>query len=81
MKITNAVKNKEGRNSKTKIGAVLIAAGPVLVTVGSIITGDMQLLDGIIRLSTQVGAVLAVFGIRDLPILNQLQKLDTKKKK
>ena len=81
MKITNALKNKEGKKSKTKIGALLIAAGPVIATVGNLIVGNISAFEGIVQLSTEVGAVFAVFGIRDLPILNQLQKFNTKKKK
>lgn len=57
--------------SKTKIGAVLIGAGAVLGTLGGILTGSIDYATGLMALLTEVGVVLAVFGIRDWPIVNK----------
>lgn len=65
-----ATQNKSWYKSKTKLGAVLIGAGPILVTLGSMITGDLSWVEGLKFLAPQVGIVLGVFGIRDLPIIN-----------
>ena len=57
--------------SKTKIGTLLIGIGPVLVTIGGMLTGNINLVSGMSALSVEAGAVLAVFGIRDLPFVNK----------
>lgn len=62
---------KKWYQSKTKIGTLLIALGPVLLTVGGLLTGNIQLVNGLTALSTEIGAVLAVFGLRDLPFVNK----------
>ena len=62
---------KKWYQSKTKIGTLLIAAGPLLITIGGMLTGSINLVSGMSALSVEVGAVLAVFGIRDLPFINK----------
>lgn len=62
--------NKKWYQSKTKMGAVLIAAGPVLVTLGGLLQGG-DLSAGVFQLLAEVGVVLAIFGIRDLPFVNK----------
>ena len=57
--------------SKTKIGTLLIAVGPVLATIGGILTGSIDLMSGISVLSVEVGIVYAALGIRDLPFINK----------
>ena len=57
--------------SKTKIGTLLIAVGPVLATIGGLLTGSINLVSGLSALSVEVGAVCAILGIRDLPFINR----------
>ena len=57
--------------SKTKLGAVLIGAGAVLGTVGAYLTGNIVFFDALKLVLIEVGAVLAVFGVRDWPIINR----------
>ena len=57
--------------SNTKRAALLIALGPVLVTLGGMLGGDVSMTSGMIQLSTEIGIVLGVFGIRDLPFVNK----------
>ncbi len=59
--------------SKTKQGLILIAAGPILVTVGSIFTGSTDFVSGIQALVVQAGLLLGAFGIRDLPFINRVK--------
>jgi len=62
---------KKWYKSKTKIGTLLITAGPILITLGGLLTGTINLVNGLTALSTEVGAVFAVFGIRNLPFVNK----------
>lgn len=62
---------KKWYQSKTKWAAILIGIGPVIVTVGSILNGSIDFMTGIQSLAPQVGVVLAVFGVRDIPFLNK----------
>jgi len=62
---------KKWYKSKTKIGALLIGLGPVLVTVGGLIGGSLDLSSAALQLVQEIGVVLAVFGIRDLPFINK----------
>ena len=61
---------KSWYQSKTKVGAVLIALGPVLVTVGGLLQGG-DFSSGLMELVTEIGVVLGVFGLRDLPFINK----------
>lgn len=62
---------KKWYQSKTKWSAILIGLGPVLATVAGIINGSLDIGSGVFALSSQIGVVLAVFGIRDLPFINK----------
>ncbi len=59
--------------SKTKIGAALLALGPVLVTLGGLISGDLSIFSAGQQLLIEVGAFLAVCGIRDWNIINGIK--------
>ncbi len=62
---------KNWHESKTKLGIVLIAFGPVLVALGEGLTGQVDLLATINVLAPLVGGVWAAFGFRDLPFVNK----------
>ena len=57
--------------SKTKWAAILIGLAPVLTTLGGMLNGHLDIGSGVFTLASQVGVVLAVFGIRDIPMLNK----------
>ncbi|MHA1876713.1 MAG: hypothetical protein ACTSUC_09755 [Promethearchaeota archaeon] len=56
--------------SKTKIGATLVGAGLLIGAIGEYLQGSMPLDVLITTGITIIGGVLAVFGIRDMPIIN-----------
>ena len=62
---------KSWYTSKTKISALLIGLGPVLIVVGGMLNGSINLSAGITQLASSVGIILGVFGIRDLPFINK----------
>lgn len=62
-------KGSAGR-SRTKIGVLIVGIGAILLTAGAVYTGDMTLMKAIPLIVTEIGGILAVFGIRDLPVLN-----------
>lgn len=62
---------KKWFQSKTKVGALLIGIGPVLMTVGAMLSGQLDLASGMASLSTEIGIVLGILGIRDLPFINK----------
>ena len=66
-----ATEKKDWYKSKTKWGALLVGLGIVLGTVGSMVNGTLNYGAGITALLTEIGAILAVFGIRDLPFINK----------
>jgi len=66
------LQEKKWYQSKTKWGALLIGVSAVLGTVGGALTGGFGT-DTLFTLLTEIGAVLAVFGIRDLPIFNSFK--------
>jgi hypothetical protein len=57
--------------SKTKWGAFLVGLAAIVGTVGGWLSGAADLNSTILALVTEVGAVLAVFGVRDLPFINK----------
>ncbi len=57
--------------SKTKLAALLIGIGPVLATIAAVIGGQAGLVDAIPALAAQIGIVLGVFGVRDMPFVNK----------
>lgn len=67
------IEKKAWYKSKTKVGTLLIAVSPILVTIGGILTGDISFISGISALSIEIGAVTAVLGIRDLPFINRVK--------
>ncbi len=66
-------KEKKWYQSKTKWAALLIGIGPVLGTIGAIIGGQANMMASLPTLAAEVGVVLAVFGIRDLNIINGIK--------
>ena len=56
--------------SKTKIGAFLVGLSAVLGTVGSWLGGAIDTSSALQALILEVGVVLTVFGIRDMPFVN-----------
>ena len=63
--------NKEGNWSKFKVGTLLAGIAAVCTTVGAYLTGSVELGTTVTSLLTEVGAVLALFGVRDLPFVNR----------
>ena len=62
---------KKWYQSKTKWAAILIGLSPILATIGAMIEGSVDFGTGLTYLAPQIGTVLAVFGIRDLPFINR----------
>ena len=56
--------------SKTKAGATLVGLGLILGTVGGWLQGVIEPMTAITALCTEIGGVLAVWGIRDLKLFN-----------
>ena len=65
------LEKKKWYKSKTKVGTILIGLGPILATVGGMLTGSVDFVSGITALSVEMGVVFAAFGIRDLPFVNK----------
>jgi len=61
---------KKWYQSKTKIASILIGLGPVLATIGGLLAGSIDIGSGLTQLSAELGIILAIFGIRDLPLIN-----------
>ncbi len=59
--------------SKIKVGSFLVALSAILLTIGKILSGELDFLSSLTTLATEVGALLAVFGITDLPLLNSFK--------
>lgn len=66
-----SLSNKEGKYSKTKLGGLLVGISAVVGTLGLWFQGNLESLTAVQQLITEVGAVLAWFGIRDIPFFNQ----------
>lgn len=64
-------KKKAWYDSKTKLGAFLVGLSAVLGTVGGLLSGNIDLATGFQALVTEVGIVVGVFGLRDLPFVNK----------
>jgi len=62
--------DKKWYESKTKWGTILIGVGAILGTAGSYFAGNVELASTIQKLVFELGGVLAIFGIRDLPLIN-----------
>ena len=57
--------------SKTKIGATLVGISAIIGTVGGYLNGTIDLSSLIQALIAEVGIVLGIYGIRDLPLINR----------
>lgn len=62
---------KSWYKSKTKWGAVLIGVAAILGTVGGWLSGTIDAGSALTALITELGAVLLVFGVRDIPFINK----------
>lgn len=69
--MVEVAKPKKWYQSKTKVGAVLIGLGAIIGTVGGVLSGTIDITAAIPALMTEIGIVAAIFGVRDLPLLNQ----------
>lgn len=65
------VEKKPFYKSKTKWAAILIGISPILMTVGGMLQGSLDYGTGFMQLSAEVGIILGIFGIRDLPFINK----------
>ena len=63
--------DKNWYQSKTKWAALLIGVSAALGTVGSYLSGNVDVGTAFNRLLLEVGSILGVFGIRDLPFVNK----------
>ncbi len=61
---------KKWYQSKTKIGGVIIGFSAILGTVGGWLTGTIETAFAIQSLIVEVGIVVTLFGVRDLPFIN-----------
>jgi len=57
--------------SKTKIGATLVGLSAIIGTVGGWLQGSIEPGTAVTALMAQVGVILAIFGVRDLPFINK----------
>ncbi len=57
--------------SKTKIGAALVGISAIAGTVGGYLQGSIDPVNAIRALVIEIGVVLAIFGFRDLPLINR----------
>lgn len=64
------LKNKSNKMSKTKLGTLLIGVSAILGTVGGYLSGAVDMGSALQALIYEVGGIFAIFGVRDLPILN-----------
>lgn len=67
------LENSKGNWSKTKVGTLLVGIAAVVGTIGAMLNGAVDTMTGIQSLVTEVGVVLALFGLRDIPLLNKLK--------
>ena len=63
--------DKPWYKSKTKIGAALVGLSAVIGTLGGWLSGTIEPSQAIISLIAELGVVLAIFGVRDLPFVNK----------
>ena len=63
--------NKPWYKSQTKVGAVLLAGAAVMATIGSYLTGSIDLVGAVTALIMEIGAMKLAFGIRDWPVINK----------
>ena len=63
--------DKPWYKSKTKIGTALVGLSAVIGTLGGWLSGTIEPNQAITSLIAELGVVLAVFGVRDLPFVNK----------
>ena len=61
---------KKWYQSKTKLGTLLVGLSLVLGTVGGWMSGAIDMSSAIQALAVQVGGILTIFGVRDMPFVN-----------
>lgn len=71
--VAKVEENKPFWKSKTKMGALLVGLGAVLGTIGGVVAGDLSLMVGLQSLAAEVGIVIGIMGLRDIPLLNKLK--------
>jgi len=57
--------------SKTKVGTALVGLSVVIGTVGGWLQGSIEPGTAVTALIAQIGVILAIFGVRDLPFVNK----------
>jgi len=57
--------------SKTKVGTALVGLSAVIGTVGGWLQGSIEPGTAVTALIAQIGVILAIFGVRDLPFVNK----------
>jgi predicted phage tail protein len=57
--------------SKTKLGVLIGGLGAIFTTVGAWMQGAVDVSTAITALMTEVGVILALFGVRDMPFVNK----------
>lgn len=60
--------------SKTKWGAILFGFSAIFGTVGGYFTGNIDLGTTINSLIAEIGLIIGVMGLRDIPILNKITR-------
>lgn len=63
-----STKNEQGFQSTTKWGSLLIGLTFILNSVASAWNGDITWTDGVSDMAISIGAIIGIWGIRDLPI-------------
>ena len=57
--------------SKTKWGGICVGGAGVIASIGGLLQGSLTMEPTIISIIANLGIILAVFGIRDLPVFNK----------
>lgn len=63
--------NQKWYKSKTKWGILLVGISAILGTISGWLSGNIGPSTAITALIAEVGAVLGLFGVRDLPFVNK----------
>lgn len=66
-----AEEKKKWYHSKTKLGAALVGLSAIIGTIGGYLQGGVDPTSVFTSLIAEIGTVLAVFGIRDMPFVNR----------
>jgi len=57
--------DKKWWQSNTKRGAVIAGVGAIVVTIGMVDQGKLDLLTGISAIIAEIGGILSIFGLRN----------------